>query len=233
VVLSRLARRRRPGLPAGGGGAPAPAPLRDTDLDDDLVLVERLRSGDEAAFTTLVDRYHRSLVRLARAYVPTDAVAEEVAQEAWIGMLRGLDRFEGRSSLRTWLFRILVNQAKTHGARERRLSPAESLSEPSVDPDRFLPAGVPGAGGWSRPPHPWAGADERLLATETFEVVRRAIDMLPPMQRDVITLRDVWGLGSAEVCELLELTEGNQRVLLHRARSRVRLALERYMEEAP
>jgi RNA polymerase sigma-70 factor (ECF subfamily) len=200
-----------------------PAATVAVDRDDELLA--RLQAGDEQAFATLVDKYHRSLVRLVRAYVPSDAVAEEVVQEAWVGVLRGLDRFEGRSSLRTWIFRIAVNQAKTHGARERRMAASESLSEPSVDPDRFQD------GGWSRPPVPWSHAEDRVLAAETQNVVRSAIDGLPDMQRTVISLRDVMGMSAPEVCELLELSEGNQRVLLHRARSRVRSSIEQYMEE--
>ena len=203
---------------------PAAAVAVAVASDDDLIL-GRLRAGDEQAFAALVDKYHRSMVRLVRGYVPSDAVAEEVVQEAWLGVLRGLDRFEGRSSLRTWIFRIAVNQAKTHGARERRMAASESLSEPSVDPDRFQ------NGGWVRPPVPWSHAEDRVLAAETHGVVRAAIEGLPDMQRSVISLRDVMGLSAPEVCELLELSEGNQRVLLHRARSRVRSSLEQYMEE--
>ncbi|MGH9280171.1 MAG: RNA polymerase sigma factor [Acidimicrobiales bacterium] len=196
------------------------------DLDEsEAQLVDRLRNGDEAAFANLVDRYHGSMVRLARGYVPTDAVAEEVAQEAWLGVLRGIRHFQGRSSLRTWVFRIVVNQAKTHGARERRIAADEPLAEPAVEGHRFE------GGAWSRPPAQWSHAEERLLATETRGVVRHAIDELPPLQKMVISMRDVDGLGSDEVCRILDLTDGNQRVLLHRARSRVRGALEQYMRE--
>ena len=193
--------------------------------EDEADLVARLKAGDESAFSALVDRHHAAMVRLARAYVPTDAVAEEVAQEAWLGVLRGVHRFEGRSSLRTWIFRIVVNQAKTHGARERRLAADESLSEPAVEPERFT------AGAWSEPPRSWADAEHRLLAKETGEMLRAAIDSLPALQRLVINLRDVNGLDPNEVCELLQLTDGNQRVLLHRARSRVRSSLENYLED--
>ena len=202
-------------------------PTTSAALDGDTQLLERLRAGEEEAFAALVDRYHLAMVRLARNYVPTDAVAEEVTQEAWLGVLRGLHRFEGRSSLRTWIFRILVNQAKTHGARERRkVSVYESLPQPAVDSDRFE------GGGWSHPPTPWSHAEERILAAEQEGVVLTAIDGLPDLQRAVISLRDVAGLGADEVCELLDITDGNQRVLLHRARSRVRTSIERYMEEA-
>jgi RNA polymerase sigma-70 factor, ECF subfamily len=206
-------RRRRPAPPAA-------SPYDDADL------LARLRDGDESAFATLVDRHHAAMVRLARAYVPTDAVAEEVAQEAWLGVLRGLSRFEGRSSLRTWIYRIVVNQAKTHGARERRLAADESLSEPAVDPERFA------GGAWSRPPAPWAQVEHRLLAAEAGAMVRKAIEGLPSLQQLVINMRDVAGLPADEVCRLLDLTDGNQRVLLHRARSRVRSSLETYLEDA-
>ena len=202
-------------------GTVAPAPP-----DDEVQLLSRLRAGDESAFTALVDRHHAAMVRLARAYVPTDAVAEEVVQEAWLGVLRGLARFEGRSSLRTWIYRIVVNQAKTHGARERRLAADESLSEPAVEPERFT------NGAWSRPPASWAPVEHRLVTQETGAMIRQAIDGLPALQRLVISLRDVAGLPPEEVCELLELTDGNQRVLLHRARSRVRNSLESYLGDA-
>jgi RNA polymerase sigma-70 factor (ECF subfamily) len=165
-------------------------------------------------------------------------VAEEVVQEAWLGVLKGLDGFQGRSSLRTWIFRILVNTAKTRGQRERRSVPFSSLwspepgDEPAVDPERFRPAGDPWAGGWLSPPADWADVPEdRLLSKETLARVREAIDALPPNQREVIRLRDVLGWTSREVVEALEISETNQRVLLHRARSRVRRALEGYLEE--
>ena len=205
----------------------------------DLELVRALRAGDEDAFAALVDRYGPQMLRLAMARTPSRAVAEEVVQEAWMGVLEGLDRFEGRSSLKTWIFRILVNRAITRGQRERRTLPFSSLPQdeagggPSVDPDRFLPNGVRGAGAWTVPPRRWDEIpEERLLADETLERVREAIDRLPPTQRQVITLRDVYGWSSEDVRNVLELTETNQRVLLHRARSSVRRALERYLEMA-
>jgi RNA polymerase sigma-70 factor, ECF subfamily len=202
----------------------------------DLELVARLLDGDEGAFASLVRRHHAAMVAVAAAYVGGDrAVAEEVAQDAWLGMLRQLGRFEGRSSLRTWLFRILVNTAKTRGRRERRSVPFSALAgpeEPAVAPERFLPAGDRWAGHWASPPEDWGGLpEERLLSAETMAVVRRTIDALPDGQRAVITLRDVEGWPAAEVCALLHIAEGNQRVLLHRARSRVRRALERHLEE--
>jgi RNA polymerase sigma-70 factor (ECF subfamily) len=208
------------------------------DLDaDDTTLVDRLRRHDEAAFTALVDRYHLQLVRLATSYVPNPAVAEEVAQETWIGVLRGIDRFEGRSLFRTWLFRILVNQAKRRGERESRTIPFAAFSreddddQPEVAPDRFHPAGHRWAGHWALLPQDWQEApEERLLSDETRVVVQRAIEALPPNQRLVMTMRDVDGLEPEEICSILSISETNQRVLLHRARSKVRGQLERYLE---
>jgi len=207
---------------------------------DESQLIDALRRRDEAAFLTLVRRYHASLVRLARGYVGSQAVAEEVAQDAWLGVLQGIERFEARSSFKTWLFRILVNRAKTRGERESRSVPFSALGEggrgeepfePSVDPARFRGSDDAVAPyHWSRPPRPWDSPDERLLAAETLELIGRAIAALPPRQRAVITLRDVEGLSSEEVCNVLELSDTNQRVLLHRARSQVRAALERHFD---
>jgi RNA polymerase sigma-70 factor, ECF subfamily len=208
-------------------------PPQGSPADDEQRLLAALKAGDEAAFAELVDRYHAGLVRLAMSYVRSRAVAEEVAQETWLGVIRGISGFEGRSSLRTWITRILVNQAKTRALRERRSVPLSSLAGelgdgPAVDPDRFLNPQHPG--GWLDPPQNWAGLpEERLLAAETRAKVLEAIEQLPPMQRRVITLRDVEGWDSAEMRDLLELSEVNQRVLLHRARSRVRAALEQYL----
>jgi RNA polymerase sigma-70 factor (ECF subfamily) len=194
-------------------------------------LVAALREGDEAAFKELIDRYHASLVRVAQAYVPTRALAEEVAQETWLAVLEGLDRFEGRSSLKTWLFRILTNRAKTRGMRERRSLPFSALEsdDGAVDPDRFRGPDEAWPGHWSAPPHGFP--EERLLAHETRRVIEDAIRKLPKTQRTVITLRDVEGWSAEEVCNALTLSETNQRVLLHRARSAVRAALERYLED--
>ena len=192
------------------------------NLDPDARLLAGLRAGDEAAFVELVRRYSPALLRLAQAYVPSRAVAEEVVQDTWLGVVRGIDRFEGRSTVKTWLFRIAANRARTRGAREPRTLPLGDWDEgPSVDPDRFLPADHPK---W---PHHWAVEPSQIVETaETIAHVRDAIDRLPPMQRAVITLRDVQGWDGAEVCDALELSEGNQRVLLHRARSSVRAQLE-------
>ena len=203
---------------------------------DDLVLIERLRARDEAAFMSLVDRLQPMMLRVARMYVSSQAVAEEVVQEAWLGVLQGIDRFEGRSSLRTWILRIVSNIAKTRGQREGRSVPFASLAgddldRPTFDPDRFLGPDQEWAGHWSSMPADWRGSpDERALASETLAVVRAAIDALPPMQAEVIRLRDVLGWTSEEVRNALDLTETNQRVLLHRARAKVRRALEREME---
>jgi RNA polymerase sigma-70 factor (ECF subfamily) len=203
-------------------------------------LVEALRRHDERAFSSLVDRYHGSLVRLAQMYVPDRAVAEEVVQETWIGVIKGLERFEGRSSLKTWIFRILTNVAKTRGRRESRSIPFSSLQntgegfdEPAVDPDRFLPDDHPRwPHHWATPPDSWTAIpEERFLSRETLSHVREAIGALPPNQRKVITLRDVDGWSSEEVCNALGISETNQRVLLHRARSKVRRVLERYFAE--
>jgi RNA polymerase sigma-70 factor, ECF subfamily len=209
----------------------------DDLASDDATLLDRLRGRDEEAFAALVDRYHAQLVRLATSYVPNRAVAEEVAQETWIGVLQGIDRFEGRSLFRTWLFRILVNQAKRRGERESRTIPFAALSreddddQPEVAPDRFHPAGHRWAGHWAMLPQDWQEApEERLLSDETRVVVQRAIEALPPNQRLVMTMRDVDGFAPEEICSILSISETNQRVLLHRARSKVRGQLERYLE---
>jgi RNA polymerase sigma-70 factor (ECF subfamily) len=202
---------------------------------EDARLVEGLRAGDEAAFAQLIREYGASMLRVAQMYVSSRAVAEEVVQEAWLGVLKGIGRFEGRSSVKTWLFRIVANTAKTRGVREARSIPFSALGdegeqEPSVDPDRFLGAGERFPGHWALPPESWAGVPEgRLLAQETLDVIDREIEQLPPAQRAVITMRDVQGFTSEEVCNALDLTETNQRVLLHRARAKVRSALEEYM----
>jgi RNA polymerase sigma-70 factor (ECF subfamily) len=198
-------------------------------------LLVRLRSGDERAFMSLVDAYGPLMLRMALGHVRTRAVAEEVVQEAWVGVLTGLERFEGRSLLKTWILRIVVNRAKTRGAREARCVPFSSLTtddeEPALDPARFLPAEHPQwPGHWAVPPQSWASIpEERLLARETLELVGRAIRDLPARQQEVIVLRDVEGWDGDEVCAALGLSEGNQRVLLHRARSKVRAELEQHL----
>jgi len=206
------------------------------ELPDDRELVERLRAGDEAAFMALVDALQPSMLRIARMYVTSSAVAEEVVQEAWLGVLRGIDGFQGRSSLRTWIVRILVNIAKTRGVREGRSVPFASLAgddldAPAWDPSAFLPPDAESAGGWSTLPSDWRGMPEdRLLAGETFAVIRGVLDALPPMQAEVLRLRDGLGWSSDEVRNAMDITETNQRVLLHRARAKVRAALAAYFE---
>jgi RNA polymerase sigma-70 factor (ECF subfamily) len=203
-------------------------------------LVARLRAGDEGAFMELVQELSPSLLRVARTYVPSQAVAEEVVQETWLGVLRGIDRFEGRSSLKTWIFRILINRARTRGERERRTVPFAALASEeaggafeAVDPERFRPASDPSRpGAWALPPTRWDEDPERALASrETLDLARAAIAELPPMQRMVITMRDLEGFTSDEVRSALEISETNQRVLLHRARSKVRAALDRHVHD--
>jgi RNA polymerase sigma-70 factor, ECF subfamily len=206
----------------------------DTPYSADLALVERLRAGDEAAFMALVERLQPSMLRVARMFVSTQAVAEECVQECWLGVLQGLERFEGRSSLRTWIFRILTNIAKTRGQREGRSVPFASLAgddldAPSFDPAMFLGEGETWAGHWSSLPNDWRGIPEdRLLSAETRAVVAGVLAELPPMQAEVLRLRDVAGWTSEEVRNALDLTDTNQRVLLHRARAKVRRALDQY-----
>jgi RNA polymerase sigma-70 factor, ECF subfamily len=204
---------------------------------DERELLAAIRRGDEAAFARLVESLHGLMLRLAIFHVGARAVAEEVVQDAWLAVLQQLDRFEARSSLKTWILRIVSNQAKTRAVRERRTvafsvlaTDGQDTDEPAVEPDRFLPAGHRWAGHWASPPASWRDVPEDLLLSrETMAEVRRAIDCLPVSQRQVLVLRDVEGLTAAETCELLELTEGNQRVLLHRARAKVRAALETYL----
>ena len=199
-------------------------------VEDETELIAALRAGDESAFRALIEMYHAMLVRVARMYVPTQAIAEDVAQETWLAVLEGIDRFEGRSSLKTWIFRILTNRAKTRGIRERRSLPFSSLEPagPAVEADRFHGGDHNWPGHWAALPRTFP--EERLLTAETREVIARAIAALPPTQRTVISLRDVEGWSAEDVCNALTLTETNQRVLLHRARSAVRAALERYFE---
>ena len=218
----------------------APTSDRGTPIAaaEERLLLAALRRGDEAAFARIVAMLHGSMLRVAMLHVRDRTVAEEVVQDAWLGVLQQLDQFEGRSSLKTWVLRIVSNRAKTRAVRERRSVPFSALpggdpdaDEPAVDPDRFLPAGHRWAGHWASPPASWREVpEERLLSRETMAEVGRAVAALPATQRAVLVLRDVEGLGAAEACRLLELTEGNQRVLLHRARSKVRAALERYLD---
>jgi RNA polymerase sigma-70 factor, ECF subfamily len=203
---------------------------------DDATLVDAIRRRDEAAFAELVRRYQGPLLRLALVYVRSRASAEDIVQDAWLGVLQGIERFESRSSFRTWLFRILVNRARTRARRESRMASfsggREDSAEASVPADRFLgPEHPEWPHHWAVPPRSWVGSPEgQLLSRETLELVDRAIAALPHSQREVITLRDVQGWTSEEVCNVLQITETNQRVLLHRARSRVRAALEHHFD---
>lgn len=184
-------------------------------------MLDRLRAGDEQAFVTLVRRHHDAMLRLASSLVPSSAVAEEVVQDTWVAVIRGIGGFEGRSSLRTWLFRILVNRARTAGTKERR-SVAVGDADPAVDGSRFDDTGR-----WLSPPEPWQDqVEDRVLAGKLADRIRSAIDELPDRQRQVVLLRDIEGMSSLEVCSVLDLSEGNQRVLLHRGRSRLRQVIE-------
>jgi RNA polymerase sigma-70 factor, ECF subfamily len=212
--------------------------VTDAELlaSEDLQLVQRLRAGDEDAFMMLVEQHQAMMLRIARMYVSSQAVAEEVVQDAWLGILQGLPKFEGRSSFRTWMYRILANIAKTRGVREGRSQPFSSLIDPEASPTApeswFRGADDRWPGGWSTFPNDWRGLPEdRLLAGETVRVVGEAIDDLPPVQAEVIRLRDVLGWTSEDVRNVLDLSETNQRVLLHRARSRVRRAVDDYLEK--
>ena len=208
-------------------------------LSDDARLVQALRGGDEAVFAMLVRELGPSMLRVATLYVRDRAAAEEVVQDAWIGVLRGIDRFEGRSSFKTWLFRILTNKAKTRGEREGRTVPFSALarteleaSERSVEAESFLGEGERWENHWISSPMRFGDLpEEHLLSEETMTVVRATIDELPEAQRAVITMRDIAGYSSEEVCVELELSEGNQRVLLHRGRTKVRRALEQHFDE--
>lgn len=204
-------------------------------LEQDAGLVDALRAGDESAFAGLIDAYHSAMLRMARIYVRDKSVAEDVVQEAWLGVLRSIHQFERRSTLKTWIFRILINVAKTRAVREQRSVPFSALVadaeefERAVDADRFLPVDAPWPGHWVSFPLQWDSAlDERVIWRETRNFVSAAIQELSPGQREVVMLRDVKGWSAEEVCNVLQISETNQRVLLHRGRSRVRRELERY-----
>jgi RNA polymerase sigma-70 factor (ECF subfamily) len=208
---------------------------RELSNRDDAHLIADLRGGSEPAFMDLVERYHTSLLRLARLYVDSNA-AEDVVQETWLGVLRGLDTFEGRASFKTWLFRILANRARTRAVRESRSVAFSSLvrqetdsDEPAVDPSRFRLADDAYPGHWLVAPAADELPEERLLADELSQQVQDALTQLPPVQAEVVRLRDIEGLTSEAVCVVLGVSEGNQRVLLHRGRSKIRGELERYI----
>lgn len=208
--------------------------------DGDADLLDRLRTGNADAFRTLLRRHHRAVVRVVGAIVRREAIAEEVAQEAWLSVVRNIHAFDGRGTLKGWIFRIAINAAKARAPREAREVPASSLGgadeeseggEATVDPARFNEEGR-WVGHWSAPPVPWPQPDERLLSAETHAVITRAIEALPALQRQVITLRDTHDLDAAETCGILGITEANQRVLLHRARAKVRQALDLHLRGA-
>jgi RNA polymerase sigma-70 factor (ECF subfamily) len=210
------------------GGLPA--------SDDDLV--EALRRGDQEAYAGLVDELTPALTRLALAHVPSRAVAEEVVQDTWLGVINGIDGFQGRSALRTWIFQILLNTARTRGKREKRTLPFASLrrraeegrNEPAVEADRFQGRRGEYPGHWSRPPAEWSSPEVRVAQAEARDTMLATIAELPPRQREVITLRDIQGYSAAEARNALGVSETNQRVLLHRARSKVRAALEELLD---
>ena len=223
-----------PHFDAGAGGAsPRPRPRAAASEQE---LLDALRAGEEAAFSALVEKHHPSMVRIARLHVASAAAAEEVAQEAWVAVLEGLHRFEGRCALKSWIFAIVANCARSRGERDKRSVPLSALAQEegeegaSVPPERFLDGSHPRwPGHWSQPPEAWS--DAQLVSRETMQAIARAMETLPPMQRAVMTMRDVEGLDSEETCQVLGISEANQRVLLHRARSKVRSALEDYMSE--
>jgi RNA polymerase sigma-70 factor (ECF subfamily) len=193
---------------------------------DEQQLIERLKARDESAFVELVERYYGYLLPLADFYVSDKAVAEEVVQEAWLAVLKGIDRFEGRASFKTWISQIVMNLARTRGVRERRMVSFSEFTDdenPAVDPSQFQIATADYPDHWSVAPRPWnASPESQLLTSETMAVLYDAVDLLPEAQRLVLTLRDINGYTPEEVCNILSITETNQRVLLHRARSNVR-----------
>jgi RNA polymerase sigma-70 factor (ECF subfamily) len=194
-------------------------------VETDVEQLSRLRNGDEAAFVVLVDRYQQPMLRLARSMVSSHAVAEEVVQDTWLGVLRGIERFEGRSSFKTWLFRILVNRARSAGSREYPNAPIQMTS--AVDPKRFGAQGQ-----WVEPVEAWEEeSDDRLDAAALIPILRSALDELAPRQRQVVLLRDVEGLSASEVCAVLGISDGNQRILLHRGRTHLREILDAALEE--
>jgi|SRR5215208_4784168 len=197
-------------------------------------LLARLRAGDEAAFEHLVARHYATMLAVAQNYVKGRSVAEEVVQETWLAVIQGLDRFEGRASLKTWILSILVNKAKSRGVREARVVPFTALSAeddaPSVAPERFRGPEDAFPGHWRAYPANWQAADVAVEDKETLRIALGAIAALPPAQQTVIRMRDVEGYSPEEVCAALDVSEGNQRVLLHRARSRVRAVLEEHLD---
>jgi RNA polymerase sigma-70 factor, ECF subfamily len=231
--------RTPPGVTTESGLPPFAVAPTTIQTDDDAELLSALKQRDERAFVALVERYQRPLLRLALVYCRSLAIAEEIVQDTWLGMIQGIDRFEGRASLKTWLFQILVNRARTRAEREGRdvsfsslAEQAKAPGEPAVPPERFRPIDDKWPNNWALPPHSWGeSADAGLLAGETMDLVKRAIAQLPSAQQQVITLRDIEGWPAEDVCNVLMISETNQRVLLHRARSRVRGALEGHFDD--
>lgn len=234
-----LSPRTPPGVTTESGLPPFAVPAPTHQADEDAQLVASLKRRDEAAFVALVERYQRPLLRLALLYCRSLAIAEEIVQDAWLGVIQGIDRFEGRASFKTWLFRILVNRARTRAEREGRAlsfsslaEEAEAPGEPAVPPERFRPLDDKWPNNWALPPQSWGeSTDSGLLAGETMDLVKRAIAQLPSSQQQVITLRDIEGWAAEDVCNVLMISETNQRVLLHRARSHLRSALESHFND--
>jgi len=234
MTIGLLMPTRRTGAHSSSAGAADGPPRHYAEpmegLPPDQVLAARLRQGDEAAFVLLLDGWSGGMLRLARSFVSTEESAAEVVQETWLAVIEGIGRFEGRSSLKTWVYRILTNTAKRRGTREHRVVPLSSVDDtgPTVDPARFRPEGQPFPGHWWEFPPAWPNPEQGLLGTEVRALLVEALAALPERQRLVITLRDVEGYAADEVCELLEISAANQRVLLHRARAFVRGRLEEY-----
>jgi RNA polymerase sigma-70 factor, ECF subfamily len=216
--------------------AETPVPVSNSSRLADQQTVAALKAGDERTFRELFQRHSPAMKRVARGYVESDAVAEEIVQETWMAIITGINRFEGRSALGTWMFSILLNQAKSHTARERRALPISSIvaggDEPAVDPDRFQKDDEAWPGHWATPPRPWQKPERRLMSLEARARLKDALAQLPERQRLIVGLRDVDGLSAEEVCAALGLSQENQRVLLHRGRSRLRAELEGYVEDA-
>jgi RNA polymerase sigma-70 factor (ECF subfamily) len=214
----------------------APTTTTGVQSGTDQDLIDRLRAGDEATFAGLVRDWSPAMLRLARNFVSTGQSAEDAVQDAWLGRLSGLDRFEGRASLRTWTFSILINRAKSRGIRESRtvvdlrVTEDDGNRRPTVDPKRFRGPGDQYPGGWTPQgvPQPWHQPEKRVIARETLGLIEKALEGLPARQRIVVTMRDVQGFSADEVCDLLGLSPGNQRILLHRGRGALRAALEAY-----
>jgi RNA polymerase sigma-70 factor (ECF subfamily) len=209
-------------------------PDRTAERSRDQEIIGALRKGDEHAFKDLFDQTNPMMKRVARGYVDSDAVADEIVQEAWMAVLTAIHRFEGRSALRTWIFSIVINQAKSHSARERRTLPLSCVGtcaddQPAVDPDRFQKDDDAWPGHWATPPRPWGKPDRRLLSLEARSRLKAALAQLPERQRLIVGLRDIEGFSAEEVCDVLDLSQENQRVLLHRGRSRLRAVLGEYV----